>query len=221
MAFRLRNVGATYQALVDKEFRCRIGVNVVVYVDEMVIKSNTVEASIQDIPEMFQNLRMPTDQYPSLNYRRNSIKTVTNVLSRPTSDGFPRDSAVVGNLLREGKNKEPSSSSGKDFTSTPDAKGLLPWIFGNYSSHDSQSCRKIMFSKIVVASWTLLTEVNAGKSCSFFLGQYLANLISSCSGCEASAFLWCLMQQALRSIEQNLNLDKLYVLGANCVDNGT
>ncbi|GKA92429.1 hypothetical protein Tco_0814354 [Tanacetum coccineum] len=66
--------------------------------------------------------------------------------------------------------------------------GILPWIFGNYSSHDSQPCRKR--SSISLC----------------FIG----------SGCEASAFLWCLMQQALRSVEQYLNLDKLYVLGANC-----
>ncbi|KAF1898749.1 hypothetical protein Lal_00000651 [Lupinus albus] len=50
-------------------------------------------------------------------------------------------------------------------------------------------------------------------------------------GCrrQTSSFLWCRLPgsriissiAALRSVERYLNLDKLYVLGTNCVDNGT
>ncbi|GJW00420.1 reverse transcriptase domain-containing protein [Tanacetum coccineum] len=41
MSFGLRNAGATYQHLVDKAFHKQIGINLEVYVDELVIKSRT------------------------------------------------------------------------------------------------------------------------------------------------------------------------------------
>ncbi|GJU70419.1 hypothetical protein Tco_1256678 [Tanacetum coccineum] len=43
MSFGLRNVGATYQRLVDKAFHKQIGRNLEVYVDDPVIKSRTEE----------------------------------------------------------------------------------------------------------------------------------------------------------------------------------
>ena len=39
MPFGLKNACATYQALVDREFKSQIGVNLEVYVDDMVIRS--------------------------------------------------------------------------------------------------------------------------------------------------------------------------------------
>ncbi|GJZ44220.1 reverse transcriptase domain-containing protein [Tanacetum coccineum] len=53
----LKNVGATYQRLVDKAFQRQIGRNLEVYVDDLVIKSRTEEEIIRDIAETFKTLR--------------------------------------------------------------------------------------------------------------------------------------------------------------------
>ncbi|GJY66049.1 reverse transcriptase domain-containing protein [Tanacetum coccineum] len=57
MSFELKNVGATYQRLVDKAFQKQIGQNLEVYVDDLVIKSRTEKEVIRDIEEMFKTLR--------------------------------------------------------------------------------------------------------------------------------------------------------------------
>ncbi|GJZ82320.1 reverse transcriptase domain-containing protein [Tanacetum coccineum] len=57
MPFGLKNVGSTYQRLVDKAFQRQIGRNLEVYVDDLVIKSRTEEEIIRDITETFKTLR--------------------------------------------------------------------------------------------------------------------------------------------------------------------
>ncbi|GKA64655.1 reverse transcriptase domain-containing protein [Tanacetum coccineum] len=57
MSFGLKNVGATYQRLVDKAFQKQIGRNLEVYVDDLVIKSRTKREVISDIEETFKTLR--------------------------------------------------------------------------------------------------------------------------------------------------------------------
>nr|GEW34103.1 reverse transcriptase domain-containing protein [Tanacetum cinerariifolium] len=57
MPFGLKNVGATYQCLVDKAFQKQIGRNLEVYVDDLVIKSRTKHEIMSDIEETFRNLR--------------------------------------------------------------------------------------------------------------------------------------------------------------------
>ncbi|GKE25477.1 reverse transcriptase domain-containing protein [Tanacetum coccineum] len=57
MPFGLKNVGSTYQHLVDKAFQKQIGRNLEVYVDDLVIKSHTEEEIIRDITETFKTLR--------------------------------------------------------------------------------------------------------------------------------------------------------------------
>ncbi|GJV57009.1 reverse transcriptase domain-containing protein [Tanacetum coccineum] len=57
MPFGLRNVGATYQRLVDKKFHGQIGRNLKVYVDDLVIKSHTEDEIVRDIEETFKTLR--------------------------------------------------------------------------------------------------------------------------------------------------------------------
>nr|GFA41641.1 reverse transcriptase domain-containing protein [Tanacetum cinerariifolium] len=56
MPFGLKNAGATYQRLVDKEFQKQIGRNLEVYVDDLVIKSRTEHEIIRDIEETFKTL---------------------------------------------------------------------------------------------------------------------------------------------------------------------
>ncbi|GJW02790.1 reverse transcriptase domain-containing protein [Tanacetum coccineum] len=56
MPYGLRNVGATYQPLVDKAFHKQIGKNLEVYVDELVIQSRTEDEIVRDIEETFKTL---------------------------------------------------------------------------------------------------------------------------------------------------------------------
>lgn len=57
MLFDLKNVGATYQRLMDYVFHDMIGRNVEVYVDDIVVKSDSCEQHISDLKEVFQALR--------------------------------------------------------------------------------------------------------------------------------------------------------------------
>nr|GEW71250.1 hypothetical protein [Tanacetum cinerariifolium] len=57
MPFGLKNVGATYQKLIDSAFWTQLGRNLEAYVDDMVIESKTKQDMIMDIAETFDNLR--------------------------------------------------------------------------------------------------------------------------------------------------------------------
>uniref|UniRef100_A0A2N9FY65 RNase H type-1 domain-containing protein n=1 Tax=Fagus sylvatica TaxID=28930 RepID=A0A2N9FY65_FAGSY len=57
MPFGLKNVGATYQRLINKMFHHQIGRNVEVYVDDMLVKSKKDDDHLTDLKETFQALR--------------------------------------------------------------------------------------------------------------------------------------------------------------------
>ena len=57
MPFGLKNAGATYQRLVNRMFASQIGVNMEVYVDDMLVKSKRQKNHIQDLTECFSILR--------------------------------------------------------------------------------------------------------------------------------------------------------------------
>ena len=57
MPFGLKNVGATYQRLVNHMFLPQIGWNVEVYVDDMLVKSLDEEKHLDDLKETFDTLR--------------------------------------------------------------------------------------------------------------------------------------------------------------------
>ena len=57
MPFGLKNVGATYQRLVNQMFRPQIGQNVEVYVDDMLVKSQDEGRHLEDLQETFDTLR--------------------------------------------------------------------------------------------------------------------------------------------------------------------
>ncbi|KAL2319478.1 hypothetical protein Fmac_028447 [Flemingia macrophylla] len=57
MPFGLKNTGATYQRLMDKVFRAQIGHNMEVYIDDMVVKSASTLEHVQDLREVFAQLR--------------------------------------------------------------------------------------------------------------------------------------------------------------------
>ena len=57
MLFGLKNVGATYQRLVNEMFKKQIGRNVEVYVDDMLVKSRKEKDHLDDLKETFNTLR--------------------------------------------------------------------------------------------------------------------------------------------------------------------
>ena len=57
MPFGLKNVGATYQRLMNKMFTHQIGRNVQVYIDDMLVKSRREEDHLEDLKETFNTLR--------------------------------------------------------------------------------------------------------------------------------------------------------------------
>ncbi|GJU32657.1 reverse transcriptase domain-containing protein [Tanacetum coccineum] len=57
MPFGLKNVGATYQRLVERAFESQVGRNMEVYVNDLVIKSHTEAKMLRDIGEVFRTLR--------------------------------------------------------------------------------------------------------------------------------------------------------------------
>ena len=57
MTFGLKNTGATYQRLVKCMFSQQIGINVEVYVDDMLVKSNDEVDHLDDLRETFNTLR--------------------------------------------------------------------------------------------------------------------------------------------------------------------
>ena len=57
MPFGLKNVGATYQRLVNQMFEKQIGRNVEVYVDDMLVKSKEEENHLDNLRETFNTLR--------------------------------------------------------------------------------------------------------------------------------------------------------------------
>ena len=56
MPFGLKNVGATYQRLVNKVFKNQIGRNMEVYIDDMLVKTPEGADHLEDLEEAFNNL---------------------------------------------------------------------------------------------------------------------------------------------------------------------
>ena len=57
MLFGLKNVGTTYQRLVNRMFQKQIGATMEVYIDDMLVKSTTADLHIAHLSEAFQILR--------------------------------------------------------------------------------------------------------------------------------------------------------------------
>ena len=57
MPFGLKNAGATYQRMMTRMFRDKIGRTVEVYIDDMVVKSKQKKGHIDDLKEVFEVLR--------------------------------------------------------------------------------------------------------------------------------------------------------------------
>ncbi|GJT03970.1 reverse transcriptase domain-containing protein [Tanacetum coccineum] len=77
MPFGLKNVGATYQRLVDTIFEGQMGRNLEAYVDDMVIKSKTQPEMIKDVKETLLtlkkvNMKLNPKKSPSKWWKANS-----------------------------------------------------------------------------------------------------------------------------------------------------
>ena len=57
MPFRLKNVGATYQRMMTRMFRDKIGHTVEVYIDDIVVKSKQEARHIEDLRGVFEVLQ--------------------------------------------------------------------------------------------------------------------------------------------------------------------
>jgi len=57
ISFGLKNFRATYQRLMDKVFKGLIGRCIEVYVDDIVVKSDSCDQHIKDLEEVFEALR--------------------------------------------------------------------------------------------------------------------------------------------------------------------
>ena len=55
--FGLKNIGATYQRLINQMFSEKIRRNMEVYEDDMLVKSKEAESHLEDLEEMFKTLR--------------------------------------------------------------------------------------------------------------------------------------------------------------------
>lgn len=53
MPFGLKNTGATYQQLMNKIFKDKIGRNAQVYIDDIIIKTRSFEEHVEDLKEIF------------------------------------------------------------------------------------------------------------------------------------------------------------------------
>ena len=56
MPFGLKNVGATYQRLINKMFAHQIGINVQVYINDMLVKTRREDEHLNDLRETFDTL---------------------------------------------------------------------------------------------------------------------------------------------------------------------
>ena len=75
MQFALKNTKATYQRLVNKVFVDKIGRTMDIYMDDMLVKSLTVEQHIQDLANIFSALKL-------YNMKLNPRKCIFNVKAR-------------------------------------------------------------------------------------------------------------------------------------------
>ena len=57
MSFGLKNVGATYQRMITRIFKEKIGNIVEIYIDDMAVKSKANQRHVGDLIEIFEILR--------------------------------------------------------------------------------------------------------------------------------------------------------------------
>ena len=56
MSFGLKNAGATYQRMMNRMFKPRLGKNIKIYIDDMVVKSKLESEHVNDLGNIFEIL---------------------------------------------------------------------------------------------------------------------------------------------------------------------
>lgn len=115
MPFGLKNVGATYQRLVDKAFKSQIGRNLEAYVDDIVIKRKEQGSLISDIQETFDNLRRINMK---LNPNKCSFgmeegKFLGHIITERGMKANPDKTRAIANMASPKSLKEVQSLNGK------------------------------------------------------------------------------------------------------------
>ncbi|GJU22311.1 reverse transcriptase domain-containing protein [Tanacetum coccineum] len=93
MPFSLKNVGVTYQRLLEKVFNDQIGRNLEAYVNDMVIKSTSKEDMLKDIQETFK-------RFWSVNMKLNPKKCSFGVEEGPFLGHLIMKQGIRANLLK-------------------------------------------------------------------------------------------------------------------------
>ncbi|XP_059441920.1 uncharacterized protein LOC132174250 [Corylus avellana] len=128
LPFGLKNVGATYQRLVNKMFRDQIGCNMDLYVDDMLVKSMLPEGHIEDLQETFGTLKKygmklnpakseeVSDQHTSVKQSRSRGSFVFKLAVSPTTisaalireeDGVQKPVYFISRALRGAEERYP------------------------------------------------------------------------------------------------------------------
>ena len=115
MPFGLKNVGATYQRLVNQMFKKQIGRNVEVYVDDMLVKSKEEEDHLDDLKETFNTLRQYSMKLnPSkCAFRVSSIKFLGFMVSQGGIEANPEKVKAILEMSSPKTIKEVQSLTGR------------------------------------------------------------------------------------------------------------
>nr|GEW28530.1 hypothetical protein [Tanacetum cinerariifolium] len=121
MPFGLKNTGATYQRVMDKAFERKMGRNIEVYVDDLVVKSHTEAKMVRDIEETFRTLQKINMK---LNPKKCSFELVEGVFLGPRT-------SAKGQILADFLNEIPGNASqGVPVATTQEE----PWTLFTYGS---------------------------------------------------------------------------------------
>ena len=75
MSFKLKNMGMTYQRAIQRYLKDQMEKNIKAYVDDMVVKSKTIDTLIADLTEIFKALKV-------YRWKLNPTKCIFGVPSR-------------------------------------------------------------------------------------------------------------------------------------------
>ncbi|GJV63371.1 hypothetical protein Tco_1474199 [Tanacetum coccineum] len=98
MLLSLKNAEVTYQRLVDKAFENKIGRNLEVYVDDLVIKCHIEQVILKDIEETFRTLRRINMKLNLKNVRSKRRMFLGHVVNTKEIKACPEKAEVVVKL---------------------------------------------------------------------------------------------------------------------------
>ncbi|GJR50919.1 reverse transcriptase domain-containing protein [Tanacetum coccineum] len=115
MPFRLKNIGATYQRLVDTIFEGKMGRNLEAYVDDMVVKSKTELKMIKDVEETLMTLKKVSMKLnpKKCSFRMKEGKFLGYILTFEGIRANPEKTKAVMNMPSPSNLKQMQRLSGK------------------------------------------------------------------------------------------------------------